>query len=109
MSFDAAALPGDVLGLGKIHFEEEARASSERQKIVRGWFRQRARGAECRLNGGFIGNGEPRLCYCLRRVKAERGPERLAELLAPAMTVHVAVSTEVHYNIEHIGPATEAA
>src|SRR5262249_45751386 len=107
MPFDSAAEPGDVLGLGEIHLEQETGAPAERKQVVRSRSRQTAHRPPCRFHGLAINlSGAGRL-HQLRCVISQFGGIGLSELLASSMTMQIAVCTNVDYHIVGVESRSE--
>ena len=102
-----AAQFGNVERLGKIHLEQRAATRSQRQKILRGFFRLWNVGARQGVercvslaNRIFIRLAQVGVGDQLRHIVAMQIGETLDRLHAAAMAMHVAEAADIHENVE---------
>lgn len=108
VAFDAAADAADVFGFGEVHFEEEAAAGAEGEKVFVGRRGEEAHGVEGMVHGGLVFDGEVRVSDDLGGFVAELAGVVLAVLLAAAVAVEVAVGADVHDHVVAVEAAAEA-
>src|SRR5271163_4785807 len=105
VAFYAAADTGNVFGFREIHLEEKTRPGGERQQVVGGRLGEETNCVEGGFHGVLIDAGRRHRWS----IEPEPGVEGLAELLAAAMPVKVAVGADVDRHVEAVLAAAEFA